>query len=42
MRYTEARLSRYADLLLSEAKQGTVDYSANFDGTVNEPSKFVL
>ena len=37
MRYTEARLSRYADLLLSEARQGTVDYSANFDGSVKEP-----
>ncbi|MEC8620674.1 MAG: DNA topoisomerase IV subunit A [Pseudomonadota bacterium] len=37
MRYTEARLSRYADLLLSEARQGTVDYSPNFDGSVKEP-----
>ncbi|MEM9622749.1 MAG: DNA topoisomerase IV subunit A [Pseudomonadota bacterium] len=37
MRYTEARLSRYADLLLAEARQGTVDYVANFDGTVDEP-----
>ena len=37
MRYTEARLSRYAELLLSEAKQGTVDYSPNFDGSVKEP-----
>lgn len=37
MRYTEARLSRYADLLLSEAKQGTVDYTPNFDGSVQEP-----
>ena len=37
MRYTEARLSRYADLLLTEARQGTVDYNPNFDGTVQEP-----
>jgi topoisomerase-4 subunit A len=38
MRYTEAKLSRYAELLLAEAKQGTVDYVPNFDGTLNEPS----
>ena len=37
MRYAEARLSRYAELLLGEAKQGTVDYSPNFDGGVKEP-----
>lgn len=37
MRYTEARLSRYAQLLLSEIRQGTVDYVPNFDGTMNEP-----
>ena len=37
MRYTEARLSRYAELLLGEARQGTVDYSPNFDGNVKEP-----
>jgi len=37
MRYTEARLSRYADLLLEEIKQGTVDFVPNFDGTINEP-----
>ncbi len=37
MRYTEARLSRYAELLLGEIRQGTVDYVANFDGTVDEP-----
>jgi topoisomerase IV subunit A len=37
MRYTEARLSRYADLLLSEIRQGTVDHVANFDGTMTEP-----
>ena len=37
MRYTEARLSRFADLLLAESRQGTVDYIANFDGTTDEP-----
>jgi topoisomerase IV subunit A len=37
MRYTEARLSRYADLLLSEIRQGTVDFVPNFDGTMSEP-----
>ena len=36
-RYTEARLSRYAELLLSEVGQGTVDFIPNFDGTVDEP-----
>lgn len=38
MRYTEARLSRYARLLLSELEQGTVDWIPNFDGTLNEPA----
>jgi topoisomerase-4 subunit A len=37
MRYTEARLSRYAELLLSELGQGTVDWTLNFDGTLQEP-----
>lgn len=37
MRYTESRLSKYADLLLSELGQGTVDYVPNFDGTIQEP-----
>ncbi|MDA1074562.1 MAG: DNA topoisomerase IV subunit A, partial [Proteobacteria bacterium] len=37
MRYTEARLSRYADLLLSEVRQGTVDFLPNFDGSLQEP-----
>lgn len=37
MRYTESRLSAYAGLLLSELGQGTVDFIANFDGTLNEP-----
>ena len=38
MRYTEARLSPYADLLLSELQQGTVDWVDNFDATLQEPS----
>ncbi len=38
MRYTESRLSRYAELLLSELKQGTVDFQPNFDGTLEEPT----
>ncbi|MFJ4345849.1 DNA topoisomerase IV subunit A [Pseudomonas sp. NPDC089401] len=38
MRYTEARLSRYADVLLSEVGQGTVDWVPNFDGTLEEPA----
>jgi topoisomerase-4 subunit A len=38
MRYTEARLSRYADSLLSEIDQGTVNWQPNFDGTLDEPS----
>ncbi len=38
MRYTEARLSRFAELLLSEVDQGTVEYVANFDATLMEPS----
>lgn len=39
MRYTEAKLSPFADLLLSELGQGTVDWSPNFDGTLDEPSR---
>ncbi len=38
MRYTEARLSAYAELLLSELAQGTVDWVPNFDGSLDEPS----
>ncbi|STX27503.1 DNA topoisomerase IV subunit A [Legionella beliardensis] len=38
MRYTEAKLSNYAELLLSELQQGTVDWVDNFDGTLHEPS----
>ncbi|TVQ69388.1 MAG: DNA topoisomerase IV subunit A [Chromatiaceae bacterium] len=37
MRYTEARLSPYAQLLLSELGQGTADWVPNFDGTMEEP-----
>ncbi|MBI5618107.1 MAG: DNA topoisomerase IV subunit A [Gammaproteobacteria bacterium] len=37
MRYTESKLTRYADLLLSELDQGTVDWAPNFDGTLDEP-----
>ena len=38
MRYTEARLSRYADVLLAEMTQGTVDWQDNFDGSLQEPT----
>ncbi len=38
MRYTESRLSPYADVLLSEVEQGTVDWVQNFDGTLEEPA----
>lgn len=38
MRYTESRLTRYADVLLAELGQGTVDWLPNFDGTLQEPS----
>ncbi|EGV29104.1 DNA topoisomerase IV, A subunit [Thiorhodococcus drewsii AZ1] len=37
MRYTESRLTPYAELLLGELGQGTVDWQPNFDGTLNEP-----
>ncbi len=37
MRYTEARLSGYADTLLSEVEMGTVQWGPNFDGTLSEP-----
>ncbi|TDJ29175.1 MAG: DNA topoisomerase IV subunit A [Gammaproteobacteria bacterium] len=37
MRYTEARLSKYAQLLLAETRLGTVDFTPNFDGTLQEP-----
>ena len=37
MRYTEARLTRYASLLLDEIDEGTVDFIANYDGSAQEP-----
>ena len=37
MRYTEARLTRYAKLLLDEIDLGTVDLAANYDGSTEEP-----
>jgi topoisomerase-4 subunit A len=37
MRYTESRLTRYADLLLRELGASTVDWTANFDGSLDEP-----
>jgi len=38
MRYTEAKLTKYAELLLSELAHGTVDWTPNFDGTMDEPA----
>ena len=38
MRYTESRLTPYAEVLLGETGQGTVDWVPNFDGTLDEPS----
>ena len=37
MRYTESRLSKISEILLTELGQGTVDYQPNFDGTLSEP-----
>jgi topoisomerase-4 subunit A len=37
MRYTEARLTAYAQVLLAELGKGTVDWQPNFDGTLDEP-----
>lgn len=37
MRYTESKLTRYADTLLRELGEGTVDWGPNFDGTMDEP-----
>jgi topoisomerase-4 subunit A len=37
MRYTEARLTKFAEVLLSELDQGTVDFIPNYDGSVQEP-----
>src|SRR5687768_13993996 len=36
-RYTEAKLSRFAELLLSEINEGTVDFAKNYDGKFEEP-----
>jgi topoisomerase-4 subunit A len=38
MRYTESRLSAYAEVLLTELGSGTVDWVPNFDGTLEEPA----
>jgi topoisomerase-4 subunit A len=38
MRYTESRLTRYADLLLEELGASTVDWVPNFDGSMDEPT----
>ena len=38
MRYTESKLARFADILLSELGPGTADWKANFDGTLEEPT----
>jgi topoisomerase-4 subunit A len=38
MRYTESKLRAYAETLLAELGQGTVDWVPNFDGTMDEPS----
>src|SRR6187397_3150223 len=38
MRYTESKLTRYAEVLLAELGQGTVDWVPNFDGSLDEPA----
>ncbi|MFT5576512.1 MAG: topoisomerase-4 subunit A, partial [Bermanella sp.] len=38
MRYTESKLTAYAEALLSELGQGTVNWTPNFDGTMDEPA----
>ena len=38
MRYTESRLTRYADLLLDELDSATVEWVPNFDGSLDEPT----
>jgi topoisomerase IV subunit A len=38
MRYTESKLTRYAEVLLSELSDGTVEWQPNFDGTLDEPA----
>ena len=37
MRYTESKLTKYAEVLLSELGHGTVNWQPNFDGTLEEP-----
>ena len=37
MRYTESRLTAFAEVLLRELRDGTVDWISNFDGTLDEP-----
>ncbi|MEC7875855.1 MAG: DNA gyrase subunit A, partial [Pseudomonadota bacterium] len=37
MRYTESKLTGYADILLGEVEHGTVEWLSNFDGTLDEP-----
>ena len=37
MRYTEARLAKFAEVFLAELGQGTVEWAPNFDGTLEEP-----
>ncbi len=37
MRYTESRLTKFADVLLAELDQGTVDFGPNYDGSLQEP-----
>ncbi len=37
-RYTEARLTKFSEVLLSEIDQGTVDFAPNYDGTTEEPT----
>ena len=39
MRYTESKLMPYANVLLAEVAQGTVDFVPNFDSTLEEPSR---
>ena len=38
MRYTESKLTRYAEVLLAELSDGTVDWQPNFDGSLEEPA----
>ncbi len=38
MRYTEAKLSQFSEILLADVGQGTVDWVPNFDATLDEPS----